>query len=109
MTALFLGQGFSVAAALCRHGGAVEHAIARKSLDKAVASVAEAEEAAALVVEKKGALSGASSIHSIWAALPTSLWLAERTSNVGGLAWPADDELALTSEATTPLLRPPLG
>ncbi len=109
MTALFLGQGFSFAAALCRHGSAREHAIARESRDKAVASVAEAEEAAEMVVEKKGALSGSSSLHSIWAALPTSPRLADRTSDLRELEWPAADDLALKSEPTAPLLRPPLG
>ena len=55
MSALFLGQGVSVAAAMCRHGSADAHATARDSRDGSISAAALAEETAASVVEKKGA------------------------------------------------------
>lgn len=108
VSALFLGQGFSVAAAMCRHGSAREHAMARDSRDGKVAAAAKAEDTAASVVERKGALAGSSSLYSQVADLPPALALAERGPNVRGLPWHGRDVMALDGEAQSPLLRPPL-
>lgn len=108
MSALFLGQGVSVAAAMCRHGSADAHATARDSRDGSVSAAALLEETAASVVEKKGALSGSASLHTTVADLPPALMiLAEHNVDVRPRPWPATAALALVGQSTSPLLRPP--
>ena len=107
MSALFLGQGVSVAAAMCRHGSADAHATARDSRDGSVSAAALSEETAASVVEKKGALSGSASLHTTVVDLPPALILAEHYVDVRPRPWPATAALALVGQSTAPLLRPP--
>ena len=107
MSALFLGQGVSVAAAMCRHGSADAHATARDSRDGSVSAAALFEETAASVVEKKGALSGSASLHTTVADLPPALILVEHNVDVRPRPWPATAALALVGQSTSPLLRPP--
>jgi hypothetical protein len=108
VSALFLGQGFSVAAAMCRHGGAHNHAMALRSRDGSVAAAAKAEETAASVVDKKGELSAGNALYSVLADLPPGLMLADRSEEARALPWPAGGEAALKSSGLSPLLRPPL-
>ena len=107
MSALFFGQGFSVAAAICRHGGQAEHVAARSSTDGAVASAARSEETAAAVAGKQGALADAGSAHSAVADLPAPVRLKDRNAAVSSTPWPLAEPLALDDEAAKPLLRPP--
>jgi hypothetical protein len=108
ISALFLGQSFSVAAAMCRHGSAHNHAVARQSKDGSVAAIAKAEDTAASVVEKKGALSGGNPVSPALAELPPALMLAEPNPQARALPWPGAGDTALKGNAITPLLRPPL-
>jgi hypothetical protein len=70
---LVIGQGSSVAAAMCRHQDAHAHALARQSRDPRVAAIPLAEEAAAAAVSKKAPQSADGSVH--WPAdlLPAAL------------------------------------
>jgi len=108
MSALFLGQGLSVAAAVCHHRDAHEHSMALESRNVTVATVAKSEDTAASVVEKKGALSGASSLYSTVADLSPAWMSAGPIKKARALAWPSSDTLAREGKATQPLLRPPL-
>lgn len=67
-----VGHGSSVAAAICRHQDAHEHALARESRDARVAAVPLAEEAAA-ADSKKAGQSSSSSIHWPTDLLPAAL------------------------------------
>ena len=107
MSALFLGQGVSVAAAMCRHGSADAHATARDSRDGSVSAAALLEETAASAVEKKGALSGSAALHTTVVDLPPALILAEHDVDVRPRPWPATAALAPVGQSTAPLLRPP--
>jgi hypothetical protein len=108
ISALFLGQGFSVAAAICHHRDARDHAMARQSRDPVVAAAALGEETAASVVEKKGALA-AGSLSLAVAVLAPALELATERHSGLVLAWSRAEVDTLEGSITSPLLRPPLG
>ena len=106
LSALFLGQAFSVAGAVCQHGSARDHALARESRDGAVAATAQAEETAASVVAKKGALSGG--IASVATAILASIPLVNLPPKESErLDWLTTDGPFLARLDTGPLLRPP--
>lgn len=107
MTALLLAQGISVPAAMCRHGSVREHAAALASRNGAISAAAIAEDAAASVVDKKGALSVANSLYSAVADLPRVEMLADQPQIVRDHHWHGTGSPPLEGEATAPLLRPP--
>ncbi len=107
LAGLFLGQGFSVAAAVCQHRSAHDHAMALHSHDGAVAEAAQAEETAASVVEKKGALAG-SSLALEAAVLAPAPSLAPPGGSHQAVPWPMNNRPELGRSDPAPLLRPPL-
>lgn len=60
---LVVGQGSSMAASVCHHQDAREHALARESRDAKVAAVSIREDAAAAAVAKKASGSADASDH----------------------------------------------
>jgi hypothetical protein len=103
---LVIAHGSSVAAAVCRHQDAHEHALARESRNPNVAAVPLAEEAAAAADSKKGSSSANNSIH--WPAdmLPARLPSVPFRAVERVRLRPADQP-ALTSTSRRPLLEPP--
>jgi len=62
MLTLVVANGSAAAGAVCRHGDARAHAIARQSTDAKIAAAALTEETAAAAASKKGALGGSASL-----------------------------------------------
>ena len=104
--ALVIAHGSSVAAAVCHHQNAHEHALARASRDAKVAAVPLAEEAAAAVDSKKGSSSAAASIHSPVEMLPAAMPAVPFRAAERIRLRPAD-QAALASASVRPLLQPP--
>jgi hypothetical protein len=102
---LVVGHGSSVAAAICRHQDAHEHALARQSSDAGVAAVPLAEEAAA-ASSKKAGQSPSSAIH--WPAdlLPATLPVVPLRTVEPVRLRPAS-QIPLASSSVPPLLEPP--
>ena len=102
---LVVGHGSSVAAAVCRHQDAHEHALARQSPDARVAAVPLAEEAAA-ANSKKAGQSPSSAIH--WPAdlLPATLPVVPLRIVEPVRLRPAG-QIPLASASVRPLLEPP--
>jgi hypothetical protein len=100
-----VGHGSSVAAAICRHQDAHEHALARQSSDPGVAAIPLAEEAAA-ANSKKAGQSPSGPIH--WAAdlLPTTLPVVPLRIVEPVRLRPAS-QVPLASSSVPPLLEPP--
>ena len=102
---LLIGHSSSVAAAICKHQDAHEHALARESRDASVAAVPLAEEAAA-THSKKSPQTPGSAIHWPTDLLPATLpavpfRLAEQLRLRPG------DQAPLASASIRPLLEPP--
>lgn len=107
MSCLLVGQSFSVAQANCQHRSAHDHAVARQSRDGKVAAAARAEETAATVVEKKGAVAADAPSISLAVMVPAASFVREGRS-VDLLPWPRTAGPPLSSSTNRPLLRPPL-
>lgn len=106
---LLAGQGFSVAAAICQHHSAREHALALQSHDKRIAAVALTEESAASVTAKKGALTGTgASFAPVLADLLPAPSLLVRSSDRSPPSHSPTDARELVGISPNPLLRPPL-
>jgi len=101
-----LAHGSSVAAKVCLHQDAHEHALARQSEDRAVAAVTLAEDAAAAVDSKKGSQAPFASTHSPVDMLPATLPVVPAHETEAVRPWPAD-ETALASATLPPPTRPP--
>lgn len=101
-----IAHGSSVAAKVCLHQSAHEHAMARQSEDRAVAAVPLAEDAAAAVDSKKGSQAPSAGFHVPVEMLPAAMPVvpAHEAEAVG--PWPAD-EAALASANLPPPTRPP--
>jgi hypothetical protein len=104
--ALVTSQGTAMASALCRHGSAQQHAVALRSADAKIASVAIGEEAAAASAAKKAQPAPDSSGH--W---PAQLMPAEADVPVLRIAEPLrlrpGPQADLASATVPPLQRPP--
>ncbi|HMJ93760.1 MAG TPA: hypothetical protein VK472_06650 [Allosphingosinicella sp.] len=101
-----IAHGSSVAAKVCLHQNAHEHALARQSRDRAVAAIPIAEDAAAAVDSKKGSQAPSSSFHSPMEMLPAALPIVPiRKSETIRLR--PGDQLALASTRPPPPTRPP--
>jgi hypothetical protein len=102
---LLIGHSSSVAAAICKHQDAHEHALARESRDAGVAAVPLAEEAAA-AQSKKTSQTPSSAIH--W---PTDLLPAILPSVPFRVTEPLRlrpaGQAPLASASIQPLLEPP--
>jgi hypothetical protein len=102
---LLIGHSSSVAAAICKHQDAHEHALARESLDAGIAAVPLAEEAAA-AHSKKSSQAPSNAIH--W---PTDLLPATLPTVPFRVAEPLRlrpaDQAPLASASVRPLLEPP--
>ena len=103
---LVIGHGSSVAAAICRHQDAHEHALARESRDPIVAAVPLAEEAAAADVAKKSSQPASSSIHWPMDLLPATL-PGVPLRLVEPMRLRPGEQAALASARIPPLLEPP--
>jgi hypothetical protein len=106
MTALAFVSSTSVAAALCSHQDAQQHAAALASGDERVAAVAQLEDAAGALAAKKGAPVDASSFAlSAFILPPSSLTLdhvaAKQPPTLGR------DAAMMRGLAPQPLLEPP--
>jgi hypothetical protein len=101
-----IAHGSSVAAKVCLHQNAHEHAMARQSEDRAVAAVPLAEDAAAAVDSKKGSQSPAGSFHAPVEMLPATMPIVPVRMAESVRPWPAD-ETALASAYLPPPTRPP--
>jgi len=104
--AIVIGQGSSVAAAICHHQSLAEHIAARQSGDAHVAAVSLREEAAASVASKKGSQSASASPHWPAEMLPASVD-AEPFRTIEPVRFAPAVEPALKSASTPPLLEPP--
>lgn len=102
---LLIGHSSSVAAAICKHQDAHEHALARESRDATVAAIPLAEEAAA-AHSKKTSQSSSNAIH--W---PTDLLPATLPAVPFRMAepprFPPAGQAPLASASIRPLLEPP--
>ena len=107
MLAFLVTQGASVNEAICRHGSAAAHALALRSVDKAAAAQAAAEDDAGSVVAKKGSLSHGGSVSPPGDFLtPPSVTLPVRA--VERVRRMLSDVPALAGLSIPPLLQPPL-
>ena len=102
---LVIGHGSSVAAAICQHQDAHEHALARESRDARVAAIPLAEEAAA-ADSKKAGQSPSSSIHWPTDLLPATLPAVPFRVIEPVRLRPAG-QIPLASASVRPLLEPP--
>jgi hypothetical protein len=104
IVAMLIGHSSSVAAAICEHQDAHEHAMARESRDASVAAVPLAEEAAAQ--SKKSSPTSSNAIHWPTDLLPATLPVVPfRTAEPLRLR-PAG-QTPLASASIRPLLEPP--
>jgi hypothetical protein len=103
---LVVGHGSSVAAAICQHGNAGNHAAARASLDGKVSARALTEEAAASADAKKGAVSDAGAAPGPADMLPP-LKLVAPLRTIEPIRRRPTDPLALLGTSLRPLLEPP--
>ena len=103
---LVIGNGTSVAAAICHHQSLAEHVAARQGSDHGAASVSLREEAAADFVAKKGSQSSGASVHWPAEMLPASLD-SEPFRTIEPLIYPSRAQAALKSASPRPLLEPP--
>ncbi len=101
-----LAHGSSVAAKVCLHQDAHEHALARQSEDRAVAAVPLAEDAAAAVHSKKGSQAPFASVHSPVDMLPATLPVVPVRRGETIRPRPGDQP-ALASAKLPPPIRPP--
>ena len=106
ISCLFLGQGFSVAAAVCQHRSAHDHALARVSRDVKVSEAAHTEDTAAAVAEKKGASLSSSLSMAVAVLAKDAAWVSQRHSGYS-LPWPRMSGPETESSTVIPLLRPP--
>ena len=106
MTALAFVSSTSVAAALCGHQDAQQHAAALSSGDAQVAAAAELEEAAGAVASKQGALADAGAFALPAFVLPSSSLALDRLAGKQALA-PSKDAARVTGLSPPPLLEPP--
>ncbi len=104
--AIVIGQGSSVAAAICHHQSLAEHIAARHSSDRHVAAVSLREEAAASVASKKGSQSASASIQWPAEMLPASVD-TEPFRPLEPIRFPPSVEPRLKSASAPPLLEPP--
>jgi hypothetical protein len=104
--AIVVGNGSSVAAAICQHRNASEHALARASRDAKVAAAALTEETAASVNAKKGSPGNSNSTAPSDMLAPASLMIPPRS--LEPLRLRARDAPILAGTSLPPLLRPPL-
>lgn len=104
--ALVVTQGSAMAAAVCRHENAQEHALARTSPDRAVAAVSLREDAAAAAASKKASHSDNGAGHWPPQLLPPK---AEQPPlrTVERARLRPTPQRALSSTAFPPLLEPP--
>ena len=103
---LAIAHGSSVAAAICQHQDAHEHALARESRDPRVAAVPIAEEAAAAAESKKAPQSSSNSIHWPTDLLPATLPVVPFRL-VEPIRLKPAGQAALASASIPPLLEPP--
>ena len=101
-----IAHGSSVAAKVCLHQNAHEHAMARQSEDRAVAAVPIAEDAAASVDSKKGSQAPSASAHAPVEMLPASMPVVPFRKGETILPRPGDQR-ALASASIPPPTRPP--
>jgi hypothetical protein len=106
IVALVIAHGSSVAAAVCHHQDAHEHALARQSRDPKVAAVSLAEDAAGAVDSKKASQSASNSIQWPTDLLPVTL-PAFLSRPVEPIRLRPADQAALASASIRPLLEPP--
>ncbi len=104
--ALLIGQGSSVAAAICHHQNAAEHVAARQSDDARIAAVSLGEEAAAAVASKKGSQSAGASIHWPAEMLPATANAAP-FRRLEPIRFQPARHAPLKSATLRPLLEPP--
>jgi hypothetical protein len=106
LLALVVGQGSTLAAAICQHQSLREHIAARQGPDRKAAAAALTEEAAASVAGKKGALGGAGAAAGPVLSLPPAPFALPPR-----LAEPVQvrivDEPPLDGTSVRPLLQPP--
>ncbi|HEY5722038.1 MAG TPA: hypothetical protein VIT45_06930 [Allosphingosinicella sp.] len=101
-----MAHATSVAAKVCLHQDAHEHAMALQSADRAVAAVSQKEDAAAAVDSKKGSQAPSASASSPVDMLPATLPVVPvRTSET--IRPRPRDEQALASANLPPPTRPP--
>jgi hypothetical protein len=106
LLALVVGQGSSLAAAICRHQSLSAHVAARLGPDRKAAAAALTEEAAASVAGKKGALGGAAAAAGPVLTLPpTPFALPPRVAEP--IRVRVTDEPPLAGTSVRPLLQPP--
>ena len=103
---MLFAHSSSVAASICRHQDAHEHALARESADASIAAVTLAEDAAVAAKGKKASQSSNSNIQSPTDLLPASLPLLPSRAIDRPKLRPAD-QAALASASIRPLLEPP--
>jgi hypothetical protein len=104
--ALLIGQGSSVAAAICHHQNAAEHIAARQSSDARIAAVSLGEEAAAAVASKKGSQSAGASVHWPAEMLPATAADAPFRA-IEPIRFRPAVHAPLKSASVRPLLEPP--
>jgi hypothetical protein len=107
MITLVVANGSAAAGAMCRHQDARAHAIARQSQDAKVAGVALAEEAAAALASKKGAL-GSNASPSLPAYILPCAALSPAPRAVEPMRRPQLQSTPLSSRSIRPLLEPPV-
>lgn len=106
LLALVVGQGSSLAAAICRHQSLGAHVAAREGTDRKAAAAALTEETAASVAGKKGALGGAGvAAGPVLILPPQSFTLPPRVAEPIRVRIADSPPLAGTS--VRPLLQPP--
>ena len=101
-----IAHGSSVAAKVCLHQDAHQHALARQSADRAVAAVPIAEDAAAAVDSKKSSQAPSVSLHSPVEMLPATMPVVPPHRSETVRPRPGDQP-ALASMKLPPPTRPP--
>jgi hypothetical protein len=107
MLTLVVANGSAAAGAMCRHGDARGHAMARQSQDAKIAATALTEEAAAAVASKNGALGSSASVSLPCYILPCAA-LAFAPHAVEPMRRPQLASTPLSSRSIPPLLEPPV-
>jgi len=105
IAAIAWSQSFCMAASICHHRSAQEHALARASADPRVAAGALSEEAADRTAKKLG-LSASASVWLTDFVLPSTIGPALLSNEI--MAPHFGSIATLASLAIPPLLRPPL-
>jgi hypothetical protein len=106
LLSLVVGQGTSLAASICQHRSLREHIAARQGPDRNAAATALAEEAAASVAGKKGALGGGGVAAGPVLTLPPAAF-AMPVRVAEPVRVRIVDEPPLAGTSVRPLLQPP--